>query len=949
MFNINKRVKPTVLLCLLCIVLQMVIPSSIYYVNATANNCGYICMGECGKEGYDISWTLYQNGKLCISGDGEMKNWFRYDYVSWYSFRNNITNVEFFGNIRNIGDLAFNRCENLSSIVIPKSVEKIGFSAFYQSGLTEVYIPNSVKKLNISAFNGCESLKDVFYEGNEQQWNDIEQIQFHWSEQKDGCLSKAQMHYNSIIFSETQKHTLISAPDTDIKYEYNYSDDYFNHASNEFSTDLMQLSICFTVSAMVDDGGPYEYNAPSAAKQFFDDNSFDDYRFYGYDVKPATVDDDSAACVIGYKNIGETTLIAIAVRGAGYEGEWGSNFNVGSNGNHRGFSTASNFIQYYLNTFCSYFSKYFKSDIKFWVTGYSRGAAIANLVAASLNKGTDYSEIKKLNPNKDNVYAYTFETPQNTTDLKAHTSQYNNIFNIINPIDPVPKVAPSIWSFTRYGVDYVLPSAEVTYKYHTYFLPKMKEMYSMITGGDEYEEDFVYVTFEGISLLGQNKLKTKENYSVSQGVFLNMLFDAVAGNILLSRNNYSEKYQNTVTQLLKKYQLDFSDFPSPDYLWKCIKNRVDTSYYIYGAIKHDFDAKRLTEQLALALGDYMSIPYEDAYNLLSVIVDAPSAISNNVDVLVSAIYNENFSRLFIPHYTATTFAWVMACPDYILPATAYSKASFNCPVDVCVYDSNGILCASIENNEAAFFENSSVSAYIDKDGQKVFCLPPDEEFTFDVKGTDKGSMSCSFSKVDILDSSKSDITNYYELPVSEGADYSAVIETRTAIEDQLIVTVYNDDSKIEPSEIIDNDKKYTVSVSSNKPNCSVGGGGTYTKGEYAKVSAYAKDNYQFIGWYNGDTLVSTEIQYRFQIDNDILLQAVFSETVTLGDVNDDGTISAADARLALRRSVGLESYEEGSREFIACDVDHDGNISAADARLILRASVGLEDPKTWIK
>ena len=67
------------------------------------------------------------------------------------------------------------------------------------------------------------------------------------------------------------------------------------------------------------------------------------------------------------------------------------------------------------------------------------------------------------------------------------------------------------------------------------------------------------------------------------------------------------------------------------------------------------------------------------------------------------------------------------------------------------------------------------------------------------------------------------------------------------------------------------------------------------------------------------------------------------------DPDGDGNISAADARLALRRSVGLETYEKGSPAFLACDVDLDGNVSAADARLILRASVGLEDPKTWIK
>ena len=62
----------------------------------------------------------------------------------------------------------------------------------------------------------------------------------------------------------------------------------------------------------------------------------------------------------------------------------------------------------------------------------------------------------------------------------------------------------------------------------------------------------------------------------------------------------------------------------------------------------------------------------------------------------------------------------------------------------------------------------------------------------------------------------------------------------------------------------------------------------------------------------------------------------------LGDVDNDGAVTAADARLALRKSVGLEYFVAGSREFLACDVDCDNTVTAADARVILRVSVGLE-------
>lgn len=63
--------------------------------------------------------------------------------------------------------------------------------------------------------------------------------------------------------------------------------------------------------------------------------------------------------------------------------------------------------------------------------------------------------------------------------------------------------------------------------------------------------------------------------------------------------------------------------------------------------------------------------------------------------------------------------------------------------------------------------------------------------------------------------------------------------------------------------------------------------------------------------------------------------------VLLGDADTNGDISAADARIALRLSVGLENSNPNIIKI--CDVDSNGKADAADARLILRASVGLEN------
>lgn len=62
-----------------------------------------------------------------------------------------------------------------------------------------------------------------------------------------------------------------------------------------------------------------------------------------------------------------------------------------------------------------------------------------------------------------------------------------------------------------------------------------------------------------------------------------------------------------------------------------------------------------------------------------------------------------------------------------------------------------------------------------------------------------------------------------------------------------------------------------------------------------------------------------------------------------GDINGDCEITASDARIALRASVGLEYYSKSSPAYKAADVEGNDGITAADARVILRASVGLED------
>ena len=102
---------------------------------------------------------------------------------------------------------------------------------------------------------------------------------------------------------------------------------------------------------------------------------------------------------------------------------------------------------------------------------------------------------------------------------------------------------------------------------------------------------------------------------------------------------------------------------------------------------------------------------------------------------------------------------------------------------------------------------------------------------------------------------------------------------------------------------------------------------------------------------DGEVLDNKEIPARLAAvcgwDKNAFPAARTVSDVLFGDVDFDGSVSAGDARLTLRRSVGLEDYGEETLPFLVSDVDFDGIVTAGDARAVLRASVGLEEPSVW--
>ncbi|MBR3248002.1 MAG: leucine-rich repeat protein, partial [Clostridiales bacterium] len=116
----------------------------------------------CGVCGSKMNWTLYDNGKLLISGSGLMDGWESAADVPWADYRDDITSVVFSGDITYIGQNAFNKCDKLTSVSLPDSLRTIYDYAFADCvSLRSIILPDSLSYIGYDAFAGCESLKSI--------------------------------------------------------------------------------------------------------------------------------------------------------------------------------------------------------------------------------------------------------------------------------------------------------------------------------------------------------------------------------------------------------------------------------------------------------------------------------------------------------------------------------------------------------------------------------------------------------------------------------------------------------------------------------------------------------------------------------------------------------------------------------------------------------------------
>ncbi len=254
-----------------------------------------------------------------------------------------------------------------------------------------------------------------------------------------------------------------------------YSDNYFRHQSIFYNEHLAPLSAHMTKYSQnpgnpnsVDDKDWYE-NQSKRVHYFFDAIGFEKFQANEDYYTRTAFDTIGLACASREITDGEDkyTVIACAVRSGGYFFEWENNVFLGTGENsdymHEGWYNAAVKQKAFIGDYIK--KQNITGQIKLWMSGFSRGGAVTNLTAGLLDNQLTLDDTETRNHvfegvslQRENIYVYTFEAPQGAnfnskTVANPKDEVYNNIFNIVNPNDPVTKVAMNDFGFTRFGID----------------------------------------------------------------------------------------------------------------------------------------------------------------------------------------------------------------------------------------------------------------------------------------------------------------------------------------------------------------------------------------------------------------------------------------------------------------------------------------------------------------
>ena len=603
---------------------------------------------------------------------------------------------------------------------------------------------------------------------------------------------------------------------------------------------------------------------------------------------------------------------------------------------HLGFADARDYVYGYLKNYIDqYCSSY---DIKLLITGHSRGAAAANLLAAKIIKE---KSISGKSIDEKNVYTYTFATPNNTSAPDLKDPMYDRIFNIVNPEDLITKLMPSAWGFCKYGTTYSFVSKSncepISYNYE--YLAAMNTYYSNCFNSE-------YINFN------EGELPT------------DILMDKLSNEASSLDDYYNKKmlegtsFETTLFGFLQNYFCPF----------------------VNGSISG-------SDNIFEILGTLSDILNES---------DDNSIINSFINFFIK--YQVVKNCFSCAHDAATYYAYTMCLDENVLTREKSSVIYrlYNVDTVEVTEATTNIICSQVINrsvNSKISSKNYSIATIVEKNCI-VLRIPTNRKFTISIYPSAQTTVDCVIDKyVSGRDRSYRNI--FFDLSVSD--EKSGKFYTENA--DSFFR--YNDSQEtIYPSYSYQYSQLPTININYTVEGLgSVEGKTSGLLGDWFTLKGSADGCNSFLGWYENDSLVTKNKEFGSLLKNDIQLTSKFTENYFFfknncsiegnvvyglpegienmddfieisgfeckydnmsslgtdskldfvlgdetiesyyisiqGDLNGDGYVDAFDVSV-MTAIVNMEkSFDEGTASFIAADIYKDGVIDAFDLILLI--------------
>ncbi|MBQ8322292.1 MAG: hypothetical protein IJX92_08020 [Clostridia bacterium] len=269
-------------------------------------------------------------------------------------------------------------------------------------------------------------------------------------------------------------------------------------------------------------------------------------------------------------------------------------------------------------------------------------------------------------------------------------------------------------------------------------------------------------------------------------------------------------------------------------------------------------------------------------NFLSVFVDLLTVEIVDIIYSAAALISQGAPVVLDAHSPAYCLAWLMAYdPSY----SGEGAIDFSPALTRIITIDNGAVVSISDGDEKVVFDSrdkkyfsgdAPLRAYV-QSGILTVYLPSDE--SYNLKMSCDKSFNYSLKEYSCIDGKYIRTLTYSNLKSSLG-EYTAELSPSRS-EGPAVYTLKNEKGGLVKGRDVIND--YVCHITIKGGSDAATGSGQYYIGKPVTLSVPDKICYEFYGWYQGDTLLSSEREYSFIAKKNLAITADFTENHTASD------------------------------------------------------------------